>query len=105
MSSLLQMQYSFKEVFGTLVAQKELFDVVAKPLVEDLIRGKNGKAFLVFCHVFVCLFLYCYDFACLTCICMCTPYLQWKLLWFSSPVPLPWEQFSCHAVHVLHVQV
>ncbi|RLV92594.1 hypothetical protein DV515_00013704 [Chloebia gouldiae] len=34
-------QYSFKEVFGTLVVQKELFDVVAKPLVEDLIRGKN----------------------------------------------------------------
>ncbi|XP_040562315.1 kinesin-like protein KIF23 isoform X11 [Gallus gallus] len=40
-----EMQYSFKEVFGTLVAQKELFDVVAKPLVEDLIRGKNGLLF------------------------------------------------------------
>uniref|UniRef100_A0A8C3JHW5 Kinesin-like protein n=1 Tax=Calidris pygmaea TaxID=425635 RepID=A0A8C3JHW5_9CHAR len=38
-------QYSFKEVFGTLVAQKKLFDVVAKPLVEDLIRGKNGLLF------------------------------------------------------------
>ncbi|NWJ11082.1 KIF23 protein, partial [Crypturellus undulatus] len=38
-------QYSFKEVFGTLVAQKELFDVVAKPLVEDLIHGKNGLLF------------------------------------------------------------
>ncbi|NWI94330.1 KIF23 protein, partial [Pitta sordida] len=38
-------QYSFKEVFGTLVAQKELFEVVAKPLVEDLIRGKNGLLF------------------------------------------------------------
>uniref|UniRef100_A0A8C3P1H9 Kinesin-like protein n=1 Tax=Cyanoderma ruficeps TaxID=181631 RepID=A0A8C3P1H9_9PASS len=38
-------QYSFKEVFGTLVAQKELFDVVAKPLVEDLIRGRNGLLF------------------------------------------------------------
>ncbi|NXY01148.1 KIF23 protein, partial [Pteruthius melanotis] len=38
-------QYSFKEVFGTLVAQKELFDAVAKPLVEDLIRGKNGLLF------------------------------------------------------------
>ncbi|XP_029871549.1 kinesin-like protein KIF23 isoform X6 [Aquila chrysaetos chrysaetos] len=38
-------QYSFKEVFGTLVVQKELFDVVAKPLVEDLIRGKNGLLF------------------------------------------------------------
>ncbi|NWW76355.1 KIF23 protein, partial [Climacteris rufus] len=38
-------QYSFKEVFGTQVVQKELFDVVAKPLVEDLIRGKNGLLF------------------------------------------------------------
>ncbi|PKU32920.1 hypothetical protein llap_16776 [Limosa lapponica baueri] len=44
-SSFLQTQYSFKEVFGTLVAQKKLFDVVAKPLVEDLIRGKNGLLF------------------------------------------------------------
>uniref|UniRef100_A0A8C3IPD2 Kinesin motor domain-containing protein n=1 Tax=Chrysemys picta bellii TaxID=8478 RepID=A0A8C3IPD2_CHRPI len=35
-------QYTFKEVFGTLVTQKALFDVVARPLVEDLIRGKNG---------------------------------------------------------------
>ncbi|XP_069722696.1 kinesin-like protein KIF23 isoform X4 [Phaenicophaeus curvirostris] len=40
-----EMQYSFKEVFGTLVVQKELFDVVAKPLVEDLIHGKNGLLF------------------------------------------------------------
>ncbi|KAM6351198.1 kinesin-like protein KIF23 isoform 3-T3 [Alca torda] len=40
-----EMQYSFKEVFGTLVVQKKLFDVVAKPLVEDLIRGKNGLLF------------------------------------------------------------
>uniref|UniRef100_A0A8C4WJ93 Kinesin-like protein n=1 Tax=Gopherus evgoodei TaxID=1825980 RepID=A0A8C4WJ93_9SAUR len=39
------MQYTFKEVFGTLVTQKALFDVVARPLVEDLIRGKNGLLF------------------------------------------------------------
>ncbi|XP_077328811.1 kinesin-like protein KIF23 isoform X10 [Lithobates pipiens] len=38
-------QYSFKKVFGTLMTQKDLFDVVAKPLVEDLIRGKNGLLF------------------------------------------------------------
>ncbi|KAM8972332.1 kinesin-like protein KIF23 [Pelodytes ibericus] len=38
-------QYSFKQVFGTQVTQKDLFDVVAKPLVEDLIRGKNGLLF------------------------------------------------------------
>lgn len=48
--SLLQTQYSFKEVFGTLVVQKDVFDVVAKPLVEDLIRGKNGKELLVLYH-------------------------------------------------------
>ncbi|XP_068131169.1 kinesin-like protein KIF23 isoform X5 [Hyperolius riggenbachi] len=38
-------QYTFKQVFGTQVTQKYLFDVVAKPLVEDLIRGKNGLLF------------------------------------------------------------
>ncbi|XP_072421394.1 kinesin-like protein KIF23 isoform X8 [Chiloscyllium punctatum] len=40
-----EMQYSFKEVFGTFTTQKELFDVVARPLVEDLIHGKNGLLF------------------------------------------------------------
>ncbi|KAM4037863.1 kinesin-like protein KIF23 isoform 5-T5 [Anomaloglossus baeobatrachus] len=38
-------QYSFKQVFGTQLTQKDVFDVVAKPLVEDLIRGKNGLLF------------------------------------------------------------
>ncbi|KAG9488985.1 hypothetical protein GDO78_005144 [Eleutherodactylus coqui] len=38
-------QYSFKQVFGTHHTQKDLFDVVAKLLVEDLIRGKNGLLF------------------------------------------------------------
>ncbi|XP_053319560.1 kinesin-like protein KIF23 isoform X2 [Spea bombifrons] len=38
-------QYSFKQVFGTQITQKELFDVVAKPLVEDLIHGRNGLLF------------------------------------------------------------
>uniref|UniRef100_A0A2K6GAP5 Kinesin-like protein n=1 Tax=Propithecus coquereli TaxID=379532 RepID=A0A2K6GAP5_PROCO len=38
-------QYSFKQVFGTHTTQKELFDVVANPLVEDLIHGKNGLLF------------------------------------------------------------
>ncbi|KAF6351495.1 kinesin family member 23 [Rhinolophus ferrumequinum] len=38
-------QYSFKQVFGTHTTQKELFDVVANPLVDDLIRGKNGLLF------------------------------------------------------------
>uniref|UniRef100_A0A670ZHM7 Kinesin-like protein n=1 Tax=Pseudonaja textilis TaxID=8673 RepID=A0A670ZHM7_PSETE len=40
-----EVQYSFKEVFGTSISQKHVFDVVAKPLVEDLIRGKNGLLF------------------------------------------------------------
>lgn len=38
------MQYSFKEVFGAYTTQKELFNVVAQPLVEDLIHGKNGMS-------------------------------------------------------------
>ncbi|XP_049762006.1 kinesin-like protein KIF23 isoform X1 [Elephas maximus indicus] len=38
-------QYSFKQVFGTHTTQKELFDVVANPLVDDLLHGKNGLLF------------------------------------------------------------
>ncbi|XP_076980044.1 kinesin-like protein KIF23 isoform X6 [Tamandua tetradactyla] len=38
-------QYSFKRVFGTHTTQKELFDVVANPLADDLIHGKNGLLF------------------------------------------------------------
>lgn len=38
----LQTQYSFKKVFGLKTTQMELFEDVAKPLVEDLIHGKNG---------------------------------------------------------------
>ncbi|XP_062922244.1 kinesin-like protein KIF23 isoform X4 [Mobula hypostoma] len=40
-----EMQYCFKEVFGAFTTQKELFNVVAQPLVEDLIHGKNGLLF------------------------------------------------------------
>uniref|UniRef100_A0A3Q3FIX3 Kinesin-like protein n=1 Tax=Labrus bergylta TaxID=56723 RepID=A0A3Q3FIX3_9LABR len=40
-----EMQYSFKKVFGVSVSQIELFEHVAKPLVDDLIRGKNGLLF------------------------------------------------------------
>ena len=43
-----QTQYSFKQVFGIHTTQKELFDVVANPLVDDLIHGKNGMI-LEFC--------------------------------------------------------
>ncbi|XP_023670878.1 kinesin-like protein KIF23 isoform X2 [Paramormyrops kingsleyae] len=38
-------QYSFKRVFGIKTSQVELFNDVAKPLVEDLIHGKNGLLF------------------------------------------------------------
>ena len=39
-------QDSFKQVFGTHTTQKELFDVVANPLVDDLIHGKNGVFYI-----------------------------------------------------------
>ncbi|XP_059927122.1 kinesin-like protein KIF23 isoform X7 [Gadus macrocephalus] len=38
-------QYSFKKVFGIQTTQKELFEDVAKPLIEDLIQCKNGLLF------------------------------------------------------------
>ncbi|XP_077372859.1 kinesin-like protein KIF23 isoform X2 [Festucalex cinctus] len=38
-------QYSFRKVFGVLVSQTELFESVAKPLIDDLIHGKNGLLF------------------------------------------------------------
>ena len=60
----LQTQYSFKKVYGVQTSQMELFGDVAKPLVDDLVRGKNGKGldngiitFFMFCfyNVFCCL--------------------------------------------------
>uniref|UniRef100_A0A8C7LY35 Kinesin-like protein n=1 Tax=Oncorhynchus mykiss TaxID=8022 RepID=A0A8C7LY35_ONCMY len=38
-------QYSFKKVFGIQTSQIELFEDVAKPLVDDLIHCKNGLLF------------------------------------------------------------
>jgi len=38
-------QYSFKRVFGIKTTQIELFEDVTKPLVDDLIQGKNGLLF------------------------------------------------------------
>ncbi|XP_047437587.1 kinesin-like protein KIF23 isoform X6 [Mugil cephalus] len=40
-----EVQYSFKKVFGINTSQMELFEDVAKPLVEDLIHCKNGLLF------------------------------------------------------------
>nr|CAD7567848.1 unnamed protein product [Timema californicum] len=38
-------QYVFKQVFSESSQQKEVFDMVALPLVDDLIQGKNGLLF------------------------------------------------------------
>ena len=40
-----QLFYKFKHVFDENTSQKELFESVAKPLVSDLINGKNGNSF------------------------------------------------------------
>lgn len=37
--------YSFQKVFGELCSQREVFDEVALPLVEKLIKGSNGLLF------------------------------------------------------------
>lgn len=39
------MEYTFKEVFPPETSQQEVFDKVALPLVEGLVRGKNGLLF------------------------------------------------------------
>lgn len=39
------MQYTFKEVFPPETTQQEVFDKVALPLVEGLVKGKNGLLF------------------------------------------------------------
>ncbi|XP_075898913.1 kinesin-like protein KIF23 isoform X2 [Nelusetta ayraudi] len=38
-------QYTFKKVFGVSISQMELFEHIAKPLVSDLIQGRNGLLF------------------------------------------------------------
>lgn len=40
-----EIQHTFKHVFDDRATQKEVFDHVALPLVENLIRGKNGLLF------------------------------------------------------------
>ena len=39
-----QYQHTFKHVFTDTAPQKELFDSVACPLIEDLVQGKNGES-------------------------------------------------------------
>ena len=38
-----QTQHVFKHVFDKNTGQKEVFDQLGFPLVEDLLQGKNGK--------------------------------------------------------------
>lgn len=40
-----EQHYRFQHVFDTSVTQKEVFDYVAKPLVADVLNGKNGLLF------------------------------------------------------------
>ncbi|KAK7069128.1 Kinesin-like protein kif23 [Halocaridina rubra] len=40
-----EQQYRFQRVFGPDASQKEIFDAVAKPIVADVLRGKNGLLF------------------------------------------------------------
>lgn len=44
LTTYLQMKYTFSRVFGETTSQKHLFDCVGAPLVDDLVRGKNGKS-------------------------------------------------------------
>ena len=37
--------FDFKRVFGTDATQKEVYDVIAKPIVEDVFHGYNGTVF------------------------------------------------------------
>lgn len=55
---LFQTQYSFKKVFGIKTSQRELFEDVAKPLVEDLIHCKNGKCALLYLIIILLLLLF-----------------------------------------------
>ena len=38
-----QYEFTFQYVFDEYTSQKAIFDYVALPLVDDLIKGKNGK--------------------------------------------------------------
>lgn len=40
-----EQQYKFRHVFKPDSTQKDVFDYVAKPLVSDVLRGKNGLLF------------------------------------------------------------
>ena len=39
------MIYSFAEIFDETTSQKQLYEEIAKPLVQDVLMGKNGLLF------------------------------------------------------------
>ena len=39
----IQTQHTFRTVFDGKTTQKQMFDEIALPLVEDVIQGKNGN--------------------------------------------------------------
>lgn len=43
--NLRETQYTFKRVFDVTSQQKDVYGTVAEPLIENLIRGKNGLLF------------------------------------------------------------
>ena len=43
-----QTQHTFQKVYDEKTTQKQLFDNVAMPLVDDVVHGKNGKEFFYF---------------------------------------------------------
>lgn len=44
-SAFREIQYTFKRVFEPNCSQREIYEVVAQPLVESLVKGKNGLLF------------------------------------------------------------
>lgn len=44
-TAMRETQYTFKKVFKPTSTQREVYEHVAQPLVEDLIKGKNGLLF------------------------------------------------------------
>lgn len=42
-TTILQLVYSFTEIFDENVTQKQLFDQIGVPLVQDVLDGKNGS--------------------------------------------------------------
>ena len=53
MKAMEQRFYTFHNIFNEIESQKTVFDRLALPLVEDLIRGKNGKSLKITISVII----------------------------------------------------